>query len=292
MQLKDTRIITAIVTPFNEENEINFQALEVLTNHLIEHGSDGFVIGGTTGEGATLSDDEKVELYQRFADIVDNRAYIIANVGTNNTSATIEFAKKVDQIKGINALLVVVPYYNKPTQKGIIAHFKTIADNVNLPIMIYNIPGRTAVEASATTILELARYKNILGVKQCAKLEELSLIIEKKPDDFVVFTGEDNQALAARVLGANGVISVASHLYGDELTNLYNALDSGNIRKAGEIQRYLNPKIDTLFSYSSPTPVKVALNKLGFNTGSVRLPLVELNEKESSQILIALGDEN
>lgn len=290
MNLADAPIITAIITPFDKENHVDYGALEVLTNHLFEHGSDGFVIGGTTGEGATMSNGEKLELYRKFVDIVAGRGPIIANVGTNNTAASIEFGQQVATIAGIDAILAVVPYYNKPNQAGMIAHFEAIANSVDLPVMIYNIPGRTSVKATPATILHLAQHPNIVALKQCTELEELSEIIEHAPADFAVFTGEDAQALAAKVLGAAGVISVTSHLYGDEFAAMYHALAVGNITKAARLQRYLNPKVATLFSYPSPTPVKAALTAAGFATGGVRLPLVDLDEGQIAEVLSALED--
>ncbi|CAH0416444.1 4-hydroxy-tetrahydrodipicolinate synthase [Periweissella fabaria] len=285
MLLKEARVITAIITPFTADNKIDFPALETLTNHLLAHGSDGFVIGGTTGEGATMSDQEKIELYREFVKIVAGRGPIIANIGTNNTAATIEFGQKVAQIPGIDGALAVVPYYNKPNQKGLIAHFTAIADNVDLPLMVYNIPGRSTVKATVDTILTLAKHPRITALKQCTDLDELAAIIENAPADFAVYTGEDGQALAAKALGTVGVVSVASHLYGDEFQALFTALDAGDVAEAGRIQRFLNPKVATLFSYPSPTPVKAALTAAGFATGGVRLPLVDLDDVETAEIL-------
>ena len=206
-------LLTAIVTPFDENQKINFLALKKLTNYLIAQGCNGFVIGGTTGETPTLSHDEKIELYQKFGEIVNGRVPVIAGTGSNNTAQTIEFTNEVAQIKGIDYALVVVPPYNKPNQRSMIAHFTTVAENVKIPILIYNIPGRTGVKMEKETIVQLSHLANIKGIKQCASLEELEYIIDHKDEDFQVFTGEDAQALAAKLLGANGVISVATHTY-------------------------------------------------------------------------------
>lgn len=290
MDLSNAPIITAIITPFDDENHIDFKALEVLTNHLLAHGTDGFVIGGTTGEGATLSNAEKLTLYERFVTIVAGRGPIIANVGTNNTAASIEFGQAVAKISGIDAILAVVPYYNKPNQVGIIAHFNALADNIPLPMMVYNIPGRTSVKANPATILTLAQHPNIVALKQCTDLADLSEVIEHAPADFMIYTGEDGQALAAKALGATGVVSVTSHLYGDEFAAMYNALERGDIKEAGRLQRYLDPKVATVFSYPSPTPVKAALTAAGFATGGVRLPLVDLDDEQIAEVLAALED--
>ena len=213
-------LMTAIITPFDDNEKIDFSALKKLTEHLLATGSKGFVVGGTTGETPTLTEDEKLELYQRFVEIVDGRVPIIAGAGSNNTAQTIDFIKKISQIKGIDMALVVVPYYNKPNQRGMKAHFETIAKNSPLPIMIYNIPGRTGVLMEKETVVELAKNPNIQGVKQCNTMEDLEYIVEHAPKDFNVYSGEDAQALFAKVIGANGVVSVASHLYGTEMSEM------------------------------------------------------------------------
>ena len=277
-------LMTAIITPFDDNEKIDFSALKKLTEHLLATGSKGFVVGGTTGETPTLTEAEKLELYQKFVEIVDGRVPIIAGAGSNNTAQTIDFIKKISQIKGIDMALVVVPYYNKPNQRGMKAHFETIAKNSPLPIMIYNIPGRTGVLMEKETVVELANNPNIQGVKQCNTMEDLEYIVEHAPKDFNVYSGEDAQALFAKVIGANGVVSVASHLYGTEMTEMYQALDEGNYQIAGKIQRQLTPKMAALFMYPSPSPVKAALNHIGYQVGSCRLPILALNEAEQTKL--------
>jgi len=277
-------LMTAIITPFNDNEKIDFPALKKLTEHLLDTGSKGFVIGGTTGETPTLTEAEKLELYQKFVEIVDGRVPIIAGAGSNNTAQTIDFIKKISQIKGIDMALVVVPYYNKPNQRGMKAHFETIAKNSPLPIMIYNIPGRTGVLMEKETVVELAKNPNIQGVKQCNTMEDLEYIVEHAPKDFNIYSGEDAQALFAKVIGANGVVSVASHLYGTEMSEMYQALDEGNYQIAGRIQRQLTPKMAALFMYPSPSPVKAALNHVGYQVGGCRLPILPLNETEQTKL--------
>ena len=277
-------LMTAIITPFDDNEKIDFSALKKLTEHLLDTGSKGFVVGGTTGETPTLTEAEKLELYQKFVEIVDGRVPIIAGAGSNNTAQTIDFIKKLSQIKGIDMALVVVPYYNKPNQRGMKAHFETIAKNSPLPIMIYNIPGRTGVLMEKETVVELANNPNIQGVKQCNTMEDLEYIVEHAPKDFNVYSGEDAQALFAKVIGANGVVSVASHLYGTEMTEMYQALDEGNYQIAGKIQRQLTPKMAALFMYPSPSPVKAALNHVGYQVGGCRLPILALNEAEQTKL--------
>lgn len=282
--LKSASIITAIITPFDENGLVDYQALSKLINHLLLHGSQGFVVGGTTGETPTLTETEKLELYQNFSRIVDGRVPIIAGIGSNNTAETINFGKKVSQITGIDYALVVVPYYNKPNQKGMVAHFSAVADQVDLSVIIYNIPGRTGVTMANETILSLTQHANIIGIKQCTSIDDLAFLVANTPGDFFVYTGEDAQALAAKTIGANGVISVASHIYGDEIYEMYQALNQGDIQKAGTIQRYLTPRMNALFMYPSPAPVKALLNEQGFDTGTVRLPLLPLDEDELNKL--------
>ncbi|WP_267201383.1 4-hydroxy-tetrahydrodipicolinate synthase [Limosilactobacillus kribbianus] len=286
--LQNADLLTAIVTPFNDQNELDFTSLEKLTNHLIAQGSNGFVIGGTTGETPTLSHDEKLDLYRHFGQIIDGRFPVIAGTGSNNTQETIDFTNEVAQIDGIDYALVVVPPYNKPNQRGMIAHFTAVADQVNIPIIIYNIPGRTGVKMDAATVVELSHNPNIAGVKQCASLEEMEYIIEHAADNFAIFSGEDAQALTARVLGANGVISVASHCYAQEMRQMYDQLYSGNYQKAAQLQRLLTPKMAALFMYPSPSPVKAVLNAQGYAVGGCRLPILSLNDEEKGALEAAL----
>lgn len=277
-------LMTAIITPFDENDQIDYDALAKLTEHLLSTGSQGFVIGGTTGETPTLSEDEKLTLYQKFVKIVAGRVPIIAGAGSNSTAGTIDFIHKLARIDGIDMALVVVPYYNKPNQRGMIAHFETVAENSPLPLMIYNIPGRTGVLMEKETVVKLSKNRNIAGVKQCNTLEDLEYIVEHTDTDFAVFSGEDAQALFAKVIGANGVISVASHIYGNEMTEMYRSLDEGNYQIAGKIQRQLTPKMNALFMYPSPSPVKAALNRTGYQVGSCRLPILPLNKAEQDKL--------
>ncbi|GAA3637806.1 4-hydroxy-tetrahydrodipicolinate synthase [Lactobacillus hamsteri] len=285
----DSDLLTALVTPFDENKNIDFDSLKKLTNYLIDQGCNGFVIGGTTGETPTLSHDEKIELYTKFAEMVDNRVPIIAGTGSNNTAETIQFTNEVAKIHGIDYALVVVPPYNKPNQRSMVAHFTEVANNVEMPIFIYNIPGRTGVKMSQETIVQLSHLENIKGIKQCASLEELEYIVDHKDTDFQVFTGEDAQALTARLLGANGVISVASHIYCKQMRQMYDSLYDGKYPKAARIQRWLTPKMAALFMYPSPSPVKAVLNAQGFKTGDCRLPLVSLNNEEKIILAQHLG---
>ena len=289
MNFTHATIMTAMVTPFDDHGQVDNDRLAQLIDYLLAHHTEGILVGGTTGEGPTLTDDEKIALFRETAALVHGRVPIMANTGTNNTAATIAFTRRVSQIVGIDAALVVVPPYNKPDQAGMIAHFTAIAERGGLPIMIYNIPGRVVVKMSVETVLTLAKQPNIIGVKQCTSLEELAAIVEHAPADFNVYTGEDSQALTAKVLGAQGVISVASHVFGDELATMYNQLDQGNWPAAGRLQRQLMPKMAALFSAPSPAPVKAALNQRQILVGSPRLPILPLTSAQQKQLMTQLA---
>ena len=287
--LENADLMTAIVTPFNDDGTINYDSLTKLTNYLIDHGSNGFVIGGTTGETPTLSHDEKLDLYRHFGAIVNGRVPVIAGTGSNNTAETIEFTNEVAAIEGIDYALVVVPPYNKPNQRGMVAHFTAVADAAKIPLVMYNIPGRTGSKMAQETVVKLSAHPNIAAVKQCASLPELEYIVEHKADDFCVFTGEDAQALTAIALGANGVISVASHSYCDQMREMLDDLHQGKVAEAGRLQRWLTPRMAALFMFPSPSPVKAVLNAQGFATGGCRLPILALNDEEKGQLEAALS---
>ena len=287
--LENADLMTAIVTPFNDDGTINYDSLTKLTNYLIDHGSNGFVIGGTTGETPTLSHDEKLDLYRHFGVIVNGRVPVIAGTGSNNTAETIEFTNEVAAIEGIDYALVVVPPYNKPNQRGMVAHFTAVADAAKIPLVMYNIPGRTGSKMAQETVVKLSAHPNIAAVKQCASLPELEYIVEHKADDFCVFTGEDAQALTAIALGANGVISVASHSYCDQMREMLDDLHQGKVAEAGRLQRWLTPRMAALFMFPSPSPVKAVLNAQGFATGGCRLPILALNDEEKGQLEAALS---
>lgn len=288
--MQRAELITAIVTPFNDRDEIDYDSMQRLVDHLIDQGTDGFVVGATTGEGPTLSHDEKITLYTRFVAMVHGRALVIANSGSNNTRETTDFTHEVGGIAGIDATLVVVPYYNKPDQNGMIAHYTTVAASAQKPIIIYNIPGRTGVDMLPETVATLAQNPMIQGIKQCGSLAALSDIIDRtKHDAFNVWTGEDAQALTIKTLGGMGVISVASHLYAHSIREMYRALDRGDITTVAALQRQLLPKMAALFHFPSPAPTKAALNALGFKVGSPRLPLLPLTAAQQQELAHLLG---
>lgn len=289
MDLKNSHIVTAMVTPFDKDGNVDYELLKKLIDHLLSTGTDGILVSGTTGEGPTLTEEEKIELIEKTVEYVAGRVPVVAGTGSNNTKATIEYTNKVAKIDGVDAALVVVPYYNKPDQAGMIAHFTAVADNVALPIVMYNIPGRTGVTMEVKTIAELSKHQNIIGIKDCTGIVNMAEIVANTPDDFLAFTGEDADALAARNVGAQGVISVASHLFGKEISQMYAANSKGDNEIAGELMRDLTPKMKALFSHPSPSPVKAALNHVGIEVGGCRLPILELDDAQASVLFNQLG---
>lgn len=289
MDLKNSHIMTAMVTPFGKDGNVDYELLKKLIDHLLSTGTDGILVSGTTGEGPTLTEEEKIELIEKTVEYVAGRVPVVAGTGSNNTKATIEYTNKVAKIDGVDAALVVVPYYNKPDQAGMIAHFTAVADNVDLPIVMYNIPGRTGVTMEIKTIAELSKHQNIIGIKDCTGIVNMAEIVANTPNDFLAFTGEDADALAARNVGAQGVISVASHLFGKEISQMYAANSKGDNEIAGELMRDLTPKMKALFSHPSPSPVKAALNHVGIEVGGCRLPILALDDAQASVLFNQLG---
>ncbi|HEM3660372.1 TPA: 4-hydroxy-tetrahydrodipicolinate synthase [Streptococcus suis] len=288
--LRDVKIITAMIAPFKEDGAINYDVLPDLVEHLLAHHTEGILLAGTTAESPTLTHAEELELFAAVQKIVNGRVPLIAGIGTNDTRDSIEFAKEVAAFGGFAAGLAIVPYYNKPSQEGMYQHFKAIADASDLPIIIYNIPGRVVVEMTPETMLRLAEHPNIIGVKECTSLANMAYLIEHKPEDFLIYTGEDGDAFHAMNLGADGVISVASHTNGDEMYEMFTAIEQQDIRTAAAIQRKFIPKVNALFSYPSPAPVKAVLNYLGFEVGPLRLPLVPCPEEDAKRIIKVVVD--
>ncbi|MCB5951002.1 4-hydroxy-tetrahydrodipicolinate synthase [Enterococcus sp. BWT-B8] len=285
MELTNASIITAMVTPFNEAGEIDFGKLPALVEHLLGTHTEGLILAGTTGESPTLTHDEEIELFNEVIRLVNGRVPIICGVGTNDTRDSVEFVKEIAEMDGIDAGLAVVPYYNKPNQEGLYQHFKMIAEASDLPIILYNVPGRTVASLDVETTLRLAEIDNIIAVKECAGLDALTELIERAPEDFLVYTGEDSLAFSTKALGGQGVISVASHIFGNKIYEMFHSLESGDIKNAASIQRKLLPKMDALFSVPSPAPVKMTLNHLGISVGDLRLPLVSCTSEEKEKIL-------
>ena len=278
------RLLTAMVTPFNEKGAVDYEQAKKLALALLNSGSEGLVVVGTTGESPTLIRDEELRLFAEVKSAIGERGAVIAGTGSNSTAEAMETTKEAERV-GVDACLLVVPYYNKPTQEGLYQHFKTIAQGTNLPCILYNVPSRTVTSLSADTIIKLSHIDNIIGVKEASgNLGEISKIISNAREDFLVWSGNDSDTLPILALGGYGVISVASHLVGNQIRGMIDSIISGKVGEAAAIHRHLLPLINALFIISNPIPVKYALNYIGFNVGKPRLPLTGLDEKSAAFI--------
>ncbi|MFS0553109.1 4-hydroxy-tetrahydrodipicolinate synthase [Brevibacillus sp. 179-C9.3 HS] len=276
------RLLTAMVTPFNDQLQIDYDKTERLIDHLIANGTTGIVVSGTTGESPTLSRTEKLDLFRHVVSYANGRCHVIAGTGSNDTAASIEFTQAA-QSTGVDAVMLVAPYYSRPSQEGLYAHFKALADSTELPVMLYNVPGRTVVNMTAETTLRLAELPNVVCVKEASgNLSQMAKIIEHAPEGFELYSGDDGLTLPVLSIGGVGIVSVASHVVGRPMTEMIDAFFAGNHAEAARLHRKLLPVFEGLFAYPSPGPTKVALEKLGVQTGGVRLPLVELNEEEKA----------
>jgi 4-hydroxy-tetrahydrodipicolinate synthase len=283
------RVLTAMVTPFDKKGHIDFAKTTQLVNYLINNGTDSLVIAGTTGESPTLSKEEKLALFSHVVKVVNKRIPVIAGVGSNNTYASIELAKRAEQL-GVDAIMVVAPYYNKPSQEGLFQHFKAIADGTTLPLMVYNIPGRSAVNILPETVIRLSKLENIVAVKEASgDLNAMTQIITNTDEDFLLYSGDDSMTLPVLSIGGAGVVSVVSHVIGNEMQEMVKAFFEGDNRRAARLHQKLLPIIEGLFAAPSPAPVKTALQIKGLDVGSVRLPLVGLNEQERKTLLSILN---
>ena len=289
---ENIELITAIITPFTANDQIDYVALDRLADRLLHDGTQGFVIGGTTGESPTLTHDEKIALYTHFAAHIGNRGVVVANVGDNNTAHSVALAKEVSAIPGVDGLLAVTPYYNKPSQAGMIAHFTAIADASSVPVMLYNIPGRSAVGLTNESVVTLAQHPMINAVKQVTTIDDLAFLVGHTPADFAVYTGEDAQTLAAKVVGATGTISAAAHVYSREMADLFAAVADGNIETAGRLQRWLTPRMNAFFRYPSPAPVKAVLAQRGEIENTTRLPILPLTDVELADVQATLNEKD
>ncbi|HUY40167.1 MAG TPA: 4-hydroxy-tetrahydrodipicolinate synthase [Candidatus Dormibacteraeota bacterium] len=267
-------ILTAMVTPFDARGSVNAGEAKRLATWLVDRGNDGLVVAGSTGEGQTLDAREREALVRSVKEAVAGRALVVANAGSNDTRDSVGAVREAEAA-GADAILAVVPYYNKPPQSGMIAHFSAIADATSLPVFVYNIPGRTGANMLPETLLELARRrKNVAGVKESSgDLKQIATILRDRGDGFVVWAGDDHLFLPTLALGGDGVVGVASHLCSREYRRMFDAFRAGETAEAARIHASLLDLIDALFATSSPIPVKWAMAQLGFDVGACRLPL-------------------
>lgn len=281
-----SKLITALVTPFKKNNEIDEEELKLLIKDIEKQGSEGVVVGGTTGEGTSLSIDELIKIIEIVNGV--SSMEVIINVGTNSTYKTIELINKVKQYKH-NAFMIIVPYYNKPTQRGIYEHFKYIADTFrNEKFILYNVPGRTIVKLETNTLLKLIdECSNIIGLKHASNDFELVKKIKEKYPSFLIYSGDDKYTLDMLRLGADGVISVLSHIFGKDIKELID--DYYNGVENEETDKYIKELSDILFCETNPIPIKYALSRKGYNSMNLRLPLVELSKDKHQDIDIIIN---
>jgi 4-hydroxy-tetrahydrodipicolinate synthase len=285
------RLITALVTPFNDELQVDWTGFDKLMDYAIdEQQSDSLVICGTTGESPTLTEEEKLRLFAAAVKHAQGRYAIIAGTGSNDTSHSIHLSQAAEKL-GVDALLLVAPYYNRPSQEGLYQHFKAIAESVSIPLILYNVPGRTGVNIDADTTIRLSQIPNIVATKDCADTDQLTQIVSGAAPGFRVYSGDDSAALPALSVGAHGIVSVASHVIGKEMKNMINCYVQGDVQGAAKLHGQLLPVFRGLFKcphpVPNPAPVKFALSHKGIDVGGVRLPLLNVTEKEG-QFIAAL----
>lgn len=284
------RLLTAMVTPFDEEGEVDFDQARRLARALIRSGSDGLIVCGTTGESPTLSWDEKLRLFGEIKEELGNEGAVIAGTGNYNTAESIELTQEAEAV-GVDACLLVVPYYNRPTQEGLYLHFKAIAESTKLPCIMYNVPSRTSCNLAAETVIRCSEVDNIIGVKEAsANFRQIAAIIDGVGKDFLVYSGNDADTFPLMALGGYGVVGVITHLVGVQTKDMMNKLLAGKVSEAAGIHRCLLPLVDAMFAVANPIPLKFAMNYLGYRVGPTRLPLCPPDEKTADLIIATLGE--
>lgn len=274
----------AIVTPFTEDNKVNCTALAELIEWHLRQGTDAIIACGTTGESPTLSDEEHKTVIGCAIEIVNKRVPVIAGSGSNDTAYAVQLSQHAEQM-GADGLLCITPYYNKPTQKGLIANFKAIADAVNIPIIMYNVPGRTGVNLLPETVAKLAEHKNICGVKEASgNISQVAEIARLIPEDFYLYSGNDDMVVPLMSLGGVGVISVVANIAPKDTHNMAQAFLDGDVKKACALQLKMKPLIDALFCETNPIPVKTAMSLMGLEVGQLRLPLIDMYENNLARL--------
>ncbi|WP_003541271.1 4-hydroxy-tetrahydrodipicolinate synthase [Desulfotomaculum nigrificans] len=279
------RLLTAMVTPFNTDLSVNLTQTRKLAKYLVENGSDGLVVCGTTGESPTLSKEEKISLFKAVVEEVGGKAAVIAGTGSYDTASSIALTKEAEKV-GCDGVMLVAPYYNKPSQEGLYRHFRTVAESTSLPIILYNIPGRTGINVLPATVARLAAdVPNIVAIKESAgNMDQVSELRRVLPEDFAIYSGDDSMTLPMLSLGAKGIISVVSHVAGRQIKEMIDAYTSGNTTLAANLHKRLYPLFKGLFITTNPVPVKAALNLKGIAVGGVRLPLVEATASEIESV--------
>ena len=269
------RLLTAMITPFDQAGELDYGQARKLAKGLVNSGSDGLVIGGTTGESPSMSDDEKIRLFAEVKEEVGDSAAVVAGTTDNNHRKSAEISKEAEAV-GVDALLLTVPAYNKPSQEGLYQHFRTLAETTSLPGVLYNVPARTALNMDADTTLRLAKIDNIVGVKEASSnADQITRIVDGAPPGFNVWSGNDNETFSIMCVGGFGVVSVASNIIGNQIKAMMGMVLEGDLESAAAEHRRMLPIFNALFWVTSPVPIKHAVNRAGFNAGPLRLPMWE-----------------
>lgn len=278
------RVLTAMVTPFTDDGSVDYARARSLALALLDSGSDGLVVCGTTGESPTLTREEKLRLFAEIKEAVAGRGAVIAGTGTYSTAESVDLSREAERL-GADGLLLVVPYYNKPTQEGLYRHFAAIAGAVSIPCVLYNVPSRTVTNLTAETAIRLSQVPNIVGVKEASgDLEQIARVIRGAGPGFLVWSGNDQDTLPILCIGGYGVVSVVSHLVGRQVAEMIDAFVRGDTRRAGELHLRLLPLVKVLFLVANPIPLKYALAQVGFPVGGLRLPLCEPDEATARAI--------
>lgn len=291
------RLLTAMVTPMNEDGSINYELAAKLAVHLVENGCDALVVAGSTGEAATLTDEEDILLFETVVNAVKGQAKVIGGTGTNDTQHSIELTRMCEKI-GLDGVMLTGPYYNKPTQEGYYRHFKAIAESTKLPVLLYNVPGRTSGNILPPTVARLAEIPNIVGIKEaCGNMGQVIELLSVIPKDFVVYSGDDDMTVSmmAHSPQVQGVISVVGNIAPRQMKELVTLAADGKFAQAGELQVKLHKLVQSMFFVTNPIPVKAAaamLPPLNGQGATLRLPLVSLNEKETEHLRSIMKEYN
>jgi len=292
IKLEMPRLITAMITPFDDKLQVNYAKAAEVAEYLAKNGTEGIVVAGTTGESPVLSDEEKLRLFATVKEQVGSRVSVWAGTGSNNTQHSIELSREAEKL-GVDGVLLVGPYYNKPSQEGLYQHFRAIAEAINIPAMVYNIPSRTSSNILPETMARLAQIDNIVALKESSgDMNQVSQLAYLLPEGMKVYSGDDSLTLPMMALGAYGVVSVASHLVGKDIQRMITAFNNGDTREATRIHLALFPIFKGLFITTNPVPLKEAMNILGLEVGGLRLPLTRASQQEHEFIgnmLISTG---
>ena len=279
------RCLTAMVTPFKENGEVDYEQAKKLALALLDSGSDGLVVAATTGEAPTLTWDEEMQMFQAIKSAVGDRGTIVAYTGSNSTAEAVEATRDAEKI-GVDAYLSVVPYYNRPSQEGIYQHFKAVAECTSLPVIMYNIPSRVVVNMTSDTIARLSQIDNIAGVKEAnGDMVHVAETINNAREGFCIWSGNDNDTFDIMALGGYGTIGVVTHLVGKQVKKMMDCILDNNVKEAATIHRHLVPLVKALFIQPNPGPVKHALNQVGMQVGAPRLPLLPPDEQAAASIM-------